>query len=108
MSSLGLIKAKLFFKVGELLFLYFLYFPNPEEQEDKADLAQLAQCHQPDLRLSCLASPASSLEGGNGAHQATGDTPSVHLLETEAPQRNNPMGQSGPRPRFGKPDVTLQ
>lgn len=38
MSSLGLIKAKLFFKVGELL---FLYFPDPEEQEDKADLAQL-------------------------------------------------------------------
>lgn len=60
--------------------------------------AQLAQRHRPDLKLSCLASPASS----NRWHSRCA------FAVNRAPQRNNPMGQSGPNPRFGKPNVTLQ
>lgn len=32
----------------------------------------------------------------------------MRLLETEAPQKDNQMGQSGPSPRFGKPEGKLQ
>lgn len=32
---------------------------------------------------------------------------SVHLLKREAPQRGNQMGQSGPSPRFGRPEIML-
>lgn len=89
---------------------YYFYSSHPEgSRGDKAGPDPLAWPHQPDLRMLLLASPASSLEGGKRSSPSRRwHCCSVRLLETEAPQKDNQMAQSGPSPRFGKPEIKLQ